>query len=1168
MRQLFKKDITRPINGVVKVGQLGEEDIRQELEEYVITRELNGYFDQFFSHFTDALDGPTDRIGVWISGFFGSGKSHFLKILSYLLADDAVGGKRATAYFEPKIADPSLVAAIQRAARAPKDVILFNIDSKASANSKSDKEAIVKVFQKVFDEHLGYFAVAPAIANFERRLSKQGKYAAFQEAYRQRAGKPWTEDRENWDFKQDEIVAALQAAMDLSENAATSFFENVENTFDISVESFAKAVKEWLDEQGQGHHLFFMVDEVGQYVGENSDLMLNLQTVAEDLGTYCEGRAWIAVTSQEDIDSITENRVKGDDFSKIQGRFKNRISLSSANTDEVIRLRLLEKTDDAAATLRALFGRHEQTIKSVIRFSQGTAEMPNYLSAEDFVRSYPFVPYQFKLLQRVFTQIRLHGASGKHLSQGERSMLDAFQIAAKALLDEPLGSVAPFHLFYGAVEGFLDGSVKLIITQAADHLEPFDVQLLKTLFMIKYVKEIQGTVENLTTLSLGHLEQDRLALKERVQGALDRLERETLIQRSGDVYEFLTNEEQDVGREIKNFMVPSSEVTAELQKIMWGDIFPDQKYRFDPRHDYRFNKMLDGRLHSQQSDDLTLHIVTPDGDEYHRLNDDAAAMLRSGQGNEMLVRLPDQASADAFDELRLYVRTDRYVMQKNRPGLSASLRTILQTRSDENRGRRHRVRDAFEKLVAEADVFVHGDKLPKTGSTARDVLTSGLRQLVEAAFPKLDYVKSHFDDIGQIEEVLRRGRDAVQVDIEGNVPNALAHDEMLRWLQEQQDYHQTVSLKTLEDRFTKRPYGWSREDAHGVLAELLVTGKAELKRAQGNVNLREEDLARTMMSRRGLEQHTVRVPRIVNPEALRVAQELMKEYLGNPTPPNDPQELYMIYRERLQHRADLIAEHLRKARAGPYPFKDELQAFEKMLGDLKRETSAAALFDALLACEQEFEEMAEESTKIEGFFRNQIELFDRTREKLRALEGDLRHVTDAELLQRVGEAKRILALPDPTRDIPQLGGMLAPVEKHVQELIECRKQAARTAWQEAVQATSTFAKEQGVEESRIPQLIEPLTTLESSIDQADSIDAAIARQAAVDAARQQVDKAIIDHINVQVHTEDKKPIKVVRPARFAEKEILETKQDIEAYVGTVRKRLLEEHEAGHRLRIE
>ncbi len=1164
---IFAKDIERNINGVIKVGQFSDATITEELSEYIVTHELRSYFDAFYRRYVDALTTPTDKVGVWISGFFGSGKSHFLKILSYLLDNKEASGKKALAYFEGAVKDPLLYAAMQRAGEVSKDVILFNIDSKADVTSKARKEGIVEVFMKVFNEHRGYFGTAPEVADFERRLDKDGSYAAFKAAYEKASGKAWEQDRENWDFREDEVVAALQGGLCLSEEAARGAFERIGESYHISVEGFARTVRAYLEGKPKGHQVVFMVDEVGQYVGENSDLMLNLQTVVEDLGTFCEGRVWVMVTSQEGIDIITEDRVKGNDFSKIQGRFATRLNLSSANTDEVIKLRLLEKTADAADALRALYATKEQVLKNQIRFSSGTADMPGFGSAEEFVKSYPFVPYQFKLLQSVFTQVRLHGASGKHLSQGERSMLNAFQLAAQRAKDGELGTLVPFGAFYPAVERFLDAPIKLVITQAAanSRLEhPFDEQLLSVLFMIKYVKEIKGTAENLTSLALSHIDEDRPALQKRVEGALGRLERETLVQRSGDAFEFLTNEEQDVGREIKNFTINPGEVRNELQKIVWEELFTVKKYRLDARHDYPFNRKLDEQTYGSQTDDMTLHIVTPEGDTYREYIDDANALLRSGS-NVVLVRLPDDLTP--FEELRLYVKTDRYVKQKHSEGLSSSVRTILQTRADENRERRARVVTATGQLITQAAVFVRGAKVPATGSSARDVLTAGLKELVETTYTKLQYVKRTYET-SDIEGMLREGAGAVQPDMDGEMPNSLAQSEMLHWLTERRGRHETVTLRALEAHFSVTPYGWARRDVQGVLAELLLQGKVELRHAQGTVNLNEPDLVQKMGLKSGLDTYTVRVPRGVNPEALRLARELAQKCLSKPVPASEPQALYAEYESVLEKRAADTDRYLTIAREGNYPFQSTLAAHQTLLKKLRQPREAAAFFETLRELAEDFEDFAIQSEPIESFFGGQRDAFDRARARLRALEPELPYLRDDELTAKVERAGAILKKDDPTKDIPELALLLSPVETHLNELREKRRQEALHAWGRACNDVSAYAKEQGAED--VSPFMQPLTALKDEIAAAPSIDAVLARKNYIEEARKGVRERIIEHLNAQAR-ESATPVKTIvtfRPATHTSKSVLDSEADVETYVQRLRTALLDELSAGHRVSIE
>jgi len=354
IRDIFIKDIFRPINGVVKADQKDDAIIWQELNEYVVTRELDRLFRRFFSVYLDAVDNShdpvlTSRTGVWVSGFFGSGKSHFIKILSYLLgnheAHDPISKQtqKAVNFFEEKISDPMFFADIKRAGQLNTDVVLFNIDSRADASE--GRAAILSVFWKVFNEMQGLCSEYPQLADIERYLIKNNKYDSFRETFKELYGSEWEKERDAYTLLKDEILEALSRVLGRNKNDVEGWFEQKEEQFKLTVEGFARGVKDYLDSKGPQKRIVFLIDEMGQFIGNDTHLMLNLQTIVEDLGRICHGRAWVIVTSQEDIDSVLgEIRSKANDFSKIQGRFHTRLSLSSSNVDEVIQKRLLEKS--------------------------------------------------------------------------------------------------------------------------------------------------------------------------------------------------------------------------------------------------------------------------------------------------------------------------------------------------------------------------------------------------------------------------------------------------------------------------------------------------------------------------------------------------------------------------------------------------------------------------------------------------------------------------------------------------------------------------------------------------------------------------------------------------------------------------------------------------------
>ncbi|HIJ28180.1 MAG TPA: BREX system P-loop protein BrxC, partial [Gammaproteobacteria bacterium] len=463
VEELFEKPLVRDINGVVKAEQLDSHVIYTELDEYVVTKELDRHFRHFLENYVSAIHNPNDpsiagKVGVWVSGFFGSGKSHFIKILSYLLenleATDKNEAKTAYRFFEDKVTDKMLLGDIHVAANQSTDVMLFNIDSRANTDDRED--AILKVFIKVFNERLGYCSDHAHIAHMERILDKKDNYGRFKEVFQRENGSSWEEERDAWEFCQDEIITAFSEATGQSEESSRQTVENLEDNFQLNIKNFANWVNDYIESKGN-HNIIFLVDEVGQFIGKNTQMMLKLQTITEELGTVCKGKAWVIVTSQADIDAVLGGmKSAGDsnDFSKIQGRFYTRISLSSSNTSEVIQKRLLDKTEPARERLNTFYADKGDILRNQLSFDKTTtAELENYEDSISFVDNYPFVPYHYPLLQKVFESIRTKGATGKHLAMGERSLLDAFQSAAKQIKGHEVGVLVPMHCFYLPIEG-------------------------------------------------------------------------------------------------------------------------------------------------------------------------------------------------------------------------------------------------------------------------------------------------------------------------------------------------------------------------------------------------------------------------------------------------------------------------------------------------------------------------------------------------------------------------------------------------------------------------------------------------------------------------------------------------------------------------------------------
>lgn len=729
---IYKSDINRNINGVIKVAQNDENSIKQELQEYIITRELRKHFNTFFNNYEKSLSYPTDKIGVWISGFFGSGKSHFLKILSYILSNDIVAGKRAVDYFSDKFDDPMMFAQLERCANVPTDTILFNIDSKSPINK--DNTAILRVFAKVFYEYRGFYGDDLKVAKLEQFIEKSGKMNAFKAKFEEIHGESWENSREAFAFFEDDVVDSLVDSLGMSETAARNWFNGTE-TADMSIEQLVKEIKEYIDSRGKDFRLLFMIDEVGQYIGSDGSLMLNLQTIVEEIGSKCGGRVWVIVTSQEAIDSIT--KISGDDFSKIQGRFNTRLSLSSSSVDEVIKKRILAKTDNAANMLAINYNKNNAVLKNLFTFHDAVLDLKGYTSEYDFIETYPFVPYQFRLMQNVLAQIRKHGNSGKHLSGGERSMLSGFQEAAQAIEDKDENALVPFSLFYNTVHTFLESTIRRVIDRcqtAADNcdgIEQYDVSVLKLLYLIRYVDDIKSNVDNITTLMVDDIRADKINMRKSIQESLDRLVSQNYVARNSDSYTFLTDDEQDIEREIRKTPVDSAMIVQSIAQLIFGDIYISKKFKYG-KYDFPYDQIIDETVIGQLTGAIRLRILTAASDMHSA--GEQALLMHSSVDNEAILVLSDKYPY--FDDLENAAKIRKYVKSRNVSQLPEAIQHIIRGKQQQASACEKTAKEYISAAILEAKVYVSGEMRFARSSSVKEKIETALSSLVESVYSK------------------------------------------------------------------------------------------------------------------------------------------------------------------------------------------------------------------------------------------------------------------------------------------------------------------------------------------------------------------------------------------------------------------------------------------------
>lgn len=914
---LFARDIDKKINGVIKAND--EKELVDEVDEYVLTGEIQQNLETFLEEYNDPANHTQN--GAWISGFFGSGKSHLLKMLSHILGDVPRGLIDSEAQTQPLSRESivrsfiakaneqdnaMLAGELERALTIPATSILFNIDQKSDKGSVT---ALLYAFIRVFDEARGYYGRTPYVAKFEKDLDNNGQFEAFKEAFAEEAGKPWSEGRDEFILWDDEISSAYGKVTGKSDRNVIA--ERYENSYRATVEDFANDVRQWLDRQpDRNHRIIFLVDEVGQFIGQNTELMLQLQSVAEDLAVKTNGRAWVVVTSQEDMDTIVGDRTKqqGYDFSKIQARFAIKLKLNSADVIEVIQKRLLAKKPEYEALMQDLWAEQGANLRTVFEFSRdsrkfGTAKA---LTEEDFEASYPLVNYEFDLFQTALRGMSNYNMfDGRHSSVGERSMLAVAGSTLQQSKDSTVGDLISFDRMYDGIHDAIQSTVNYRILQAERSLDPdikdLGVRLLKVLLLVKHVDGFIANTHNLRILLTDSFDTDLMDLERRIGETLRVLEHETYVQRVGESYEYLTNEEQDIEQEIKNIDIDHTSVISEFKDLLTETI-GRFKVQYGPqKSDFDFGLRIDQVQQGVQRPiwlDVSTALDT-DGREDAR---------RAGMGaRDTITLLLGQNDSTLFDDIQMHVKTTTYLRRTDSGNQSETRQRIIAGKRTAQERLRRELRTRVGNAVKTGTFVYNGETMDVKSLEPQARIIEGLQALIGryyTNFPMLGGVRYEESGLAAIiadaaasgPESLP-GTDAARNQLDGPA------EDVLSFITREQKNNVTPTVKTIMTRYDAPPYGWPFAAILACIGHLYGSERIELN-IDGR-SVQRTEAVQLLRNTKKQESIVVSVPKVYDPGQVRKLRDFAKDFLdmSNADASSAPMELAEKVKDGLQEKA-------------------------------------------------------------------------------------------------------------------------------------------------------------------------------------------------------------------------------------------------------------------------
>ena len=545
IRTLFASDIGRRIEEVIKVDQTDEDILRDEFNEYVATDAIRSHYIGVYEAYAEAPNKPTEGIGAWVSGFFGSGKSSFAKMLGLTIENRDIVGEPASERFAQRTGDQKLQVLLKTITeKIPTHAVIFDVST--DRGIRSGNQTLTEIMYGLFLQSLGY-AKDLDLSELEITLEEKGQLDRFEDEYRKLYSKEWSAEKGKVAFAMPEASRVLHSLDPETYPMADSWAKAVKDKADISAGKLAERALELMGRRRPGQNLIFVVDEVGQFVARDVQKMLDLQAVVQSLGRVGHGKLWLVVTSQEKLGELVSGLDdKKIELARLMDRFPLQVHLEPSDISEVTSRRVLAKNAAAQATLGELFDTHRGRFSEYTKLT-GDIKLPE-LTRQGFVDLYPMLPYQIDLIIQVVSGLRTQGGSSKHVGGANRTIIKLAQQLlinpAVNLADASVGSLARLDQVYDLVETNIGSEVRAKIAAIPNEVDhPLAQPVAKVICLLQYVQSVHRTAENIAAGL--HAAVDADSQLEGVKEALSQLEAAHLVRSGDDGYRIPTPAEDD-----------------------------------------------------------------------------------------------------------------------------------------------------------------------------------------------------------------------------------------------------------------------------------------------------------------------------------------------------------------------------------------------------------------------------------------------------------------------------------------------------------------------------------------------------------------------------------------------------------------------------------------------
>ena len=1006
LKDLYSKPINRAVNPAVSATKFDPETERIEIQEYVFTDEIiNGLF-----RILDAIKNnkPYDHVGIWIDGYYGSGKSHFLKYLDYCITPSTREDAVSRLLDAVKAIDPldekhnlnfdydELLSIANWLKRATIDTCIFNLETSYD-NSTDKKKAFLHVFWNEFNGKRGFNKFNITLAqNLEKPLAEKGVFEAFKERIAEEGG-DWNDPGMAADLIDNELDWVLDIAKELAPTLSVDSIREriIKRDTNMSIDRFGMELASYLKDKGDDYRLILLADEVSQFINKERDRYLNLQEIITKLSEACDNKVWVACTAQQDLSEIMDDchiAEEKDKEGKIKGRFEVKVSLKGTQPEVITQKRILDKKEEVKPELAALYNKYKAGFD--LQFKLPTS-YSSYETQDDFVDYYPFVPYQFKLIMQVFNSFLNLGYVAKEVKGNERSIIKVIHSTAKTNADAELGKFISFDELYNNMfeEGLqargqkaVDNALRMARTYQTDRPERtrLAVRVANVLFMICNISQTDqlvfpATLDNVTSLLINDMETPRLNIKNEVEKVIEFLCDNNIIRReqgkngAPETYAFYSEEEMKVAQLIQSQVVDNNTQAEQLKEIFNRYITALRNKEQYKTRSFSVGLTIKQRTFLSNNPDVQVEFVM---DADYESAEQLA--LQNSNVNRMVYYVGPQYRDNKrlYNAFYWYCQANRYMATPVTSEDNKKTRDEFEKRANELYD--GIIRKEFEKILDTCPI-VSGlsviDEAELGQKRGNDRYRVAIDKHLSSIYTKANLVD--YPSMPRTTEQLKKAilRNVNPGDYDGmNAVLTDAEHEVEIYLNKQ---FAEVNVSDVLAKFAKAPYGWDNICTLYIINELVRRHNRDYSYAN-NPNVETSTVANRIVSESN--KFTLRQAKVISPQVIQNFIAAWKEIFGISAVPSstDSTQLFRACRDIESDRS--LAKFIKgykdiEQQIAGYqfcqPIREAIELFESWLN----ERDPLKFFNLVIAAKDEAKVLIDKCKEAVQFTHDQLDTY-------------------------------------------------------------------------------------------------------------------------------------------------------------------------------------------------